>query len=242
MIIKTRGIVFRAIKYSESSLITDIYTEAKGLRRYIISGVRSKKARTKASLLQVMSLVDMVAYDREDRDLNRVKEIKAAHVYRNLPFEIRRGAVGLFIAEVARKTIRESEENPKLFQFLYDTFTYLDQTSHSVSNLHLTFLLDLSTFLGFLPGGHYDEDHQIFDLQEGLFVREAPNHIYYLKDKESALLWAFMQTSMAEAHTISVERLPRQQLVQNLLDYFRLHLENFPEINAHQVLKEVLEG
>ena len=117
MLIKTRGIVFRAVKYSETSFILDIYTEEKGLRTYIVSGVRQKNARVKPSLLQLMTLVEMVVYHRDDKSMTRIKEIKAAHIYHSIPFDIRKGAIGMFMIEVARKTIRESEENRALFQF-----------------------------------------------------------------------------------------------------------------------------
>ena len=52
MLIATRGIVFRTIKYSESSIIADIYTEARGLQSYYINGIRSEKAKLKAGLLR----------------------------------------------------------------------------------------------------------------------------------------------------------------------------------------------
>ena len=64
MLIKTRGIIFKALKYSETSLILDIYTEEKGLRNYIISGVRNKKSKLKTGLLQPTMLVEMVAYEK----------------------------------------------------------------------------------------------------------------------------------------------------------------------------------
>ena len=93
MLIKTQGIIFHTKKYSESSLIVDIYTQEKGLRSYIISGVRSKKSKVSASLVQIMSLVDLVVYHRDDRDLTRIKEIKPAHVYQSLPFDVRKSAL-----------------------------------------------------------------------------------------------------------------------------------------------------
>ena len=68
MLIKTQGIVFKSIKYRETSVISDIYTREKGLRDYIFRGVRSKRAKVKASLLQVMSVVDMVAYERTEKN------------------------------------------------------------------------------------------------------------------------------------------------------------------------------
>ena len=162
MLIKTRGIIFRSIKYSETSIITDIYTEEKGLRSFIISGVRSKKAKVSASLLQVMTLVDLVAYFREDKDLHRIKEINVEYVYISLPFDIVKGAVGLFMVELARKTIKESEENHKLFTFLFEAFRLLDTTENPVSNFHLSFMVELSGFLGFMPSGEYSEKSPFF--------------------------------------------------------------------------------
>ena len=63
MIIKTRGILLKTTKYSETSLICKILTEERGLKSYIISGVRKKKGKTSAGLLQVMSILDLVVYD-----------------------------------------------------------------------------------------------------------------------------------------------------------------------------------
>ncbi len=240
MTIKTRGIVFRAIKYGETSLIVDIYTEEKGLRKYIINGVRSRKAKTKASLLQVMSIIDMVAFDREDRDLNRIQELKSGFIYQGIPFNVIKGAIGLFIAEVARKTIREKEENPALFQFLFEVFTFLDRTKDSPANLHIFFLLGLSSFLGFIPGGDYAEETPYFDLKEGVFT-EQEGHAHCLNEHFSALLYQFLETPMEACHHIKMNRAERKALLQDVLSYFQLHIDHFPTINAHLVLQEVLE-
>ena len=242
MLIKTRGIIFRAIKYSETSIIADIFTEEKGLRSFIISGVRSKKAKVSASILQVMTLVDLVAYFRDDRDLHRIKEIKVEQVYTSLPFDIVKGAVGLFMVELARKTIQESEENRKLFTFLFESFRLLDTTEKSVANLHLSFMIELSAFLGFLPGGDYVGETSIFDLKEGLFIDERPQHFHYLNKNQSELLNRFLNIAIWESHTIKIDRINRKELLNNLLLFYGLHIENFQKINAHQILEEVLEG
>ena len=180
MLIKTRGIVFKSIKYSETSLIVDIYTEEKGLRKYLISGVRSKKAKTSAGLFQVMSLVDLVAYHRDDKDLTRIKEIKPSYVYQNIPFNLKRGAIGMFMAEIAQKSIRETEENPELFDFLFNSFRYLDQTKAPVANIHLHFLLELTLFLGIILSGYYHPSSLFFDLKECCYMAAPPHHTNYL--------------------------------------------------------------
>lgn len=238
--IKTRGIVLKSIKYSETSVIVDIYTEERGLRKYIMNGVRRKKSRVRASLLQVMSLVDIVAYDRNDRDLNYIKEIQPAYVYQSIPFQVRKGAIGLFLAEVARKTIQGAEENPSLFNFLLDTFRYLDETTQPIGNIHLHFLLELSGFLGFLPGGEWSTDTPYFDMQEGIFVTIVPGHTFYLDENFGQLLHGLLQQNIRTCHEVQMDAQKRRMLLQHLLDFYRLHLEYLPEIHAHQILQEVL--
>lgn len=239
MLLKTRGIVFRAIKYSETSLIVDMYTEERGLRKYIISGVRKAKASVSAGLFQVMSLVEIVGYERAGKDLNRLKEIRPAYIFESIPFNVHKGAVGLFMAEIARKTIRESEENRPLFAFFFRAFQYLDQSPHPVANLHLQFMLELSAFLGFVPGEAYSTQTPYFDLQEGVFVSEAGAHPHFVDPGQAALLHQLLQSDLEHCHEIRIGREERRRLLQSLLDYYRLHLENFPEINAHLILQEI---
>jgi DNA repair protein RecO (recombination protein O) len=240
MLIETRGIVFRSLKYSENSLIVDIYTEAKGLQSYFVNGVRSQRSRQNASVYQVMTLVDLVAGVREDRGLNKIKEIKTAFIYNSLPFDVRKSAVGMFMAEVARKTIREAESHSELFAFLYNTFLFLDQTSYPVANLHLHFLVELSGFLGFMPGGDLSEESPVFDLQEGVFCDTSPSAGYCLDLELSKAFYALLQTNYADCHNLRIPASQRRQLLSKLLDYYRLHLEHLPEIHSHQILQEVL--
>ena len=122
MLVKTKGIVFRTLKYGESSLILDIYTEELGLRSYIANGVRKSKSRQHAAHYQLMSVLDLVVYEQNNRDLNRIKEIKLDIIYERLPFEIERSSVGIFLLELCQKSIKEKEQNSKLFHFIRNWF------------------------------------------------------------------------------------------------------------------------
>lgn len=241
MIIKTRGIVLRSMKYSETSIIVDVYTEEKGLRSYIVSGVRTKNAKIKSGHLQLMSILDLVVYHRDDKDLTRTKEIKSAHVYQSIPFDVVKGAVGLFMTELAQKTIKEQEENPALFRFLFDSFVHLDSTPHPVANLHLHFLLELSVFLGFMPGEADNPETSYFDMQEGNFVEYEPIHAYFMSRELSDLVAQLLKSNREACHTIKMNKIERRQLLKHLLDFFKLHIDDFPTINAHLILEEVLD-
>lgn len=240
MLIKTRGIVLRTKKYSETSIIADIYTEEKGLRSYIISGVRSKKSRVSAGLLQIMTPVDIVAYHREGKDLTRLKEIKSHYVFQQIPFDVPRGAVGMFMVEIAQKTIRGEEPQQELFDFLLNHFIYLDETNHSFANLHLHFMVNLTEFLGFLPSDLYSSETPYFDLQEGCFQSFSPSHPHWLRPEMGAKLSQLLQLNKEACHTISFSREERKALLRSLVDYYRLHIEQFPQVYSLSILEEVL--
>jgi len=239
MLIKTRGIVFRNQKYGETSLIIDVYTEEKGLQSYMVHGVRTAKARVHASLLQVMSLVELVSDSRDDKALNHIKEIKPAYVFHSIPFDLKKGAVGLFMVEVARKSIREVEENPAMFDFLYSAFLRLDQCEGPVANFHLHFLCELTTLLGFQPDGEATTETPLFDLQEGSFVSHPPAHPHYLSEAHSLQISRLLSSDAVAATTLPLSRDDRKALLRGLIDYYRLHIEHFPVINSLQVLETV---
>lgn len=239
MIIKTKGIILRTVKYSETSIIADIYTREKGLRSYIVSGVRTQKAKVSTGLMQLMSLVDLVAYDRVDKKLNRITEIKAAHIYTSLPFDVIKASVGIFIAEVVRRGIREAEENKELFDFLFSVFQYLDETTNSYANLHLSFLIEFSYHLGFQPQADNEDVLAVFDLKEGVFTSGIVGHTQFLNEKMSQILRGVISTNWKNSHSISMTRDERRQLLNELLNYYRFHIDNFPEINSLKIIQEI---
>lgn len=230
------------MKYSETSLIVDVYTELKGLRTYIISGVRKKQSKVAAGLLQVMSLVDLVVYFREGKSMNRIKEIKAAHIYNKLPFEINRSAIGMFIIELTRKTIRESEENEDLFNFLFDTLILLDQTEQKTSNLHLAFMIGLSAYLGFQPTLNDFGENTFLDLQEGIFTDDEPFHQYFLPPDSNEKFKELLSNSIAGSYKVQLTRAERKKLLDHLITFYKLHVESFDELNTHLILEKVLNS
>jgi DNA repair protein RecO (recombination protein O) len=251
MVIKTRGIVLRAIKYSETSVITDIFTEQFGLRSYIISGVRTSKSKVAAGLLQVMSLVEIVAYEKAEK-LNRLTEIRAAHVYATLPFEMHRMSVGLFMAEVARRTIKGSEENRPLFDFLFDIFKFLDMTDKPVANLHLAFLVELTGHFGFRPEEneeeYYEDEELTLDLREGIFLpyyedeegEIEPLEPHFLKANLTTILRKFLKTPWHESAQIQMNRDERRALIAELLRFYQWNLADFPDIQSFKILQEIM--
>lgn len=241
MLLKTRALILRAVKYGDSSFILEMYTEARGIRSYIVSGVRKARSRTPPSLVQPMNLVDIVAYEREGKELNRLKEVRPAHVYTQIPFDVYRGSIGLFMLEMTRNSIREAEENPALFHFLFEAFRLLDTTEGPVAHFHHHFLLELTAHLGLLPAGSYTEATPLFDLKAGSFVGLHPGHTEYLDERQAELLFQLLHASPDELPGIASSRRERSQLLGELVRYYHHHIEGMREVNSLQVLRTVMD-
>jgi DNA repair protein RecO (recombination protein O) len=234
------------MKYSETSLICDIYTEERGLQAYIFSGVRTAKGNSsaKAGVLQLMTLLDMVVYHKDGTTtagtLNRVKEIKPTHVYTNLPFDMLKRSIGLFCIEIAHKTLRQPDKNLALFQFLHDFFSYLDSTTAPTVNLPLFFLIELAAYLGFAPQGEASDETPFFDMEEGFFTENITNERFCLDKNLSIQLSKLINVGISENAALSLKKDDRRLLIEKMIAYYNLHIENMPEVQSHRILREVL--
>jgi len=144
MIHKTKGIVLRSVKFGETSLVVTAYTELFGMQSYIVNGVRmaSKKGTPKAVFFQPASILDLIVYHNEFKNLQRLKEFRWAHLYQHILSDVRKNAVALFMIELLNKCLKEPEHNNELFYFIEDALLHLDEASDTVTaNFPLFFSL-----------------------------------------------------------------------------------------------------
>lgn len=236
---KTRGIVLHTIKYSETSVIAKVYTEKLGLQSYMVKGVRAAKSRSKAAMLQPLTLLDMEVSHRENKGLQYIKEFQRSFIYQSIPFDTIKSTIAFFLLEVISKTIHGHEPQEDLFEFLYDSLCALDQTEKVNPNFHLIFLLHFSRYLGFAPHGNYSDENCFFEMSEGVFIpQQSMQNV--MNKKESALLSDLLELNLFEPATLSINRLERKQMMKNLLKYYQFHLENF-SLKSPDILEEILE-
>jgi len=240
MLFKTNGIVFHQIKYSESSVIAKIYTELFGIQSYLIKGVRSKKSKIKSALLQHLSLVDLVVYHKEKSNIQYIKEIRSAYQFTSIPFDIRKSSITVFINEVLYKSIHEEEANQNLFDYLFNSIKLLDMTTKNFVDFHLLFTIGLTKYLGFFPRGNFSDKKTVFDLQEGFFQNAVPNHSNYLKKPLSEIFYNLLNTPIEHMDSVKISYFQRNELLNKIIEYYRLHLPAFKDIKSPDILKEVL--
>ncbi len=240
MIEKTRGIFLHAVKYSETSLIASIYTEAYGRQSFIINGVRSKNSTVRASIFQPLYLLDLEIYYKADREIHRIKNARIAFPYSTIPFDIRKSTQVLFLAEVIYKCLREEEPNIELFDFIYHALTLLDLTEAGISNFHIWFLFKLTRFLGINPSRDNAATSNFFDLQSASFVSHEPLHNQFADKHVTGLIARLFDVDSSSIEKLNYTQNERRIVLEKLLEFYRIHFGNLGEFKSLEVLKEVL--
>ncbi len=241
---KTKGIVLRAVKYGETSLVVTIFTELFGVQSYLVNGVRTstQKGTGKANLFQPSAILDLVVYHNELKHLNRIKEFKWAQLYKNIFSDVPKNAVVLFMVELLTKCLKQPEGNPELFHFTEDIFIRLDECGGAVmANLPLFFVLHLPFHFGFRIADNYSSENCFLDLQEGIFVSKQPHHPHFMEDKQAAVTSQLLKVmQVEELEDIKLNHDFRRHLLQQYEDYYRLHIPDFGTMKSLPVLREVL--
>ncbi|MCH7410149.1 DNA repair protein RecO [Belliella sp. DSM 111904] len=228
MLKKTRGIVISYIRYKETSIIVKIFTREIGLKSYIVNGVRSAKSKNKMALYQPLTLLDLVLYDKESSSLNRISEAKLSFPYRTIPFDFMKSGIAMFVAEAINKSIYENYHNEMLFDFLESALVHLDEESVKLSNFPICFLLEMSKYLGFAP-----EDGKAF-FEELTHEIKSPQTLLAEMDALGLMLQDPFDVQLQIPSTV------RKALLDHLLVFYSLHLEDHSPWNSVKVLRQMI--
>ncbi len=240
----TKGIVLRTIKYGETSVIVSIFTEAFGVQSYLVNGVRSssKKGSNKASFFQPASILELIAYHNEFKNLQRLKEFKWDYLYQHVFSDVKKNAVALFIVELLTKVLKQPEPNSELFLFAEDALRHLDNASDSATaNFPLFFALQLSYFLGFSISDSYSEKKTYLDLQEGMFTSSQPRHPHYIQDEDAEAVSELLKARHPrELEQIRLNQEMRRRIIYALEQFYVFHVSDFGTMKTVPVLKEIM--
>lgn len=239
MIQKTRGLVIHTIKYTDNSVISHIYTEDFGRQVFLIKGARGKRSSAKINLLQHLSILEMEAYIKQNRDMQSIKEIRLHEPFCSIPYDPSKNAIGLFVSEILYKTLQEQESNPPLFEYLINSIKMLDLAGKGFANFHLLFLIGFSKYLGFYPRNNYSSPKEYFDIVNARFTGREPLSPHYISPPASHHLHTLMECTFEEMDSIRLTGAMRNILLEGILDYYRYHVAGMGQVKSFPVLREI---
>ena len=236
MLVKTNAIVLSSIKYRDADLIVKCYTRALGNVSFMVKGVlKSKRGKFKPAMFQALSLIDIELQYRQKGQLEYFKDIQIAQHLNSLQSNIYKSSIAMFLAEILKSVIVEEEQNEKLFDFIKKNILKLENATN-YANFHLSFLLKLTSFLGFYPHKPEHEYDIHFNLREGFF---EPKESSYSMTVEHSLLLKKMLQAKAKIETLKLSKVQRQDMLKLMLSFYELHIESFKRPKSLEVFESI---
>jgi len=238
----TQGIVLQQIKYGDTSLICQIYTEEFGRKSFLFKGIRSKKSKIHPNILQALSIVNLEVYLKKNHGISLVKEASPGIIFSHFPYDINKSAQAMFIAEVLNICVKEEEANSVLYAFVRNSIEYFDLVEDGAANFHILFLVKLSKHLGFYPSAKLNAEEAVFDMKEGIYKDKFVLHPDYMDVQNSELLDRIQNSNYEQLSGLLLSQSKRNELLDNILKFYSMHVEGISRLKSFGVLKEVFGG
>ena len=239
MQVTTKAIILSSLKYGDTSLIVKAFTQSDGLKSYLLKGVlASKRGKLKAAHFQCLTQLELTANHKNKGTLETIREARVIHPYKTLHTSIVKNSLVLFLAEMLGNSIQEEEQDENLYNYLENSFKWLDANT-SIANFHLLFLLNLTKFLGFYPEEPSGEE-AYFDLLEGQFVT-VPTLNPLIENESIVYFKKFLGINFDGLHGMKTAKGIRESLLQSVILYFELHLHGFRKPRSLAVLNAVFD-
>jgi len=239
MIVTTHAIVLRSIKYNDTRVIAEMLTERFGRVSCVCTPSSSARALVKKLHLQPLTMLEISLSYRAKTDLQKLKSSRIEFSYSSMLFDERKLPVALFLSEFLYYATRLEQTNEPLFQFLTSSLQWFDAAQTSFANFHLVLMMHLSRFIGFFPNVDDYETGDYFDLLNGSFTPFRPTHDHFVVPEEAAHIGNLMRMGFESMHLFQLSRAQRNRCVEVILEYYKLHVPNFPDLRSLAVVQQL---
>lgn len=239
MLHNTLGIVLNTINYNDKYFLVKIYTRDFGSATYSVPKNHTKSSNVKRMLFQPLAVLRLIVDHQNNKDIHRIKDATVEdHTYQ-ISTDMSKTAIAFFLSEFLSKVLKEPNRDNHLFDFIRDSIALLECKQRNIANFHLVFLLRLSYFLGFYPNFDTYKHNSFFDMQNGEFVSLRSIHNNILTAEESKIVALVGRMNFRNMECFKFNRQQRNELIQKILFYYKIHTSNSLELKTLDVLQEL---
>lgn len=235
---KLTGIVLNTIKYNDKHNIVRIYTDSRGITSFLVRQGHTPAARMRAAMLMPLSLVEFEANFTAGHDLGTMHDLRRSHALSSIYSDPYKNAIAFFVSELLLHTIQEQEANAVLFRFIEQSVLTLDSAQRGIANFHLCFLYRLGALVGIQPDDGSYRDGYWFDMDGGVFTPGRPMR-NGLEPQKAAFLHIMSRMTPDNMHLFALNRNQRNEILDTMLAYYRLHNSTLGTLKSPDVLKQI---
>lgn len=202
------------------------------------SGLSNKKSKLKSALFIPLSIIEISTIHQPGKSIQQFKDVTIEHPLNGISNDPVKNAIALFLTELLYKTLGRPEADEPVFDFIKQAIQLLDELEEGVANFHLLFMIKLTKYLGFAPNTQGDHAYH-FDLLNGVLQDRKPMHAHFMNMETTQSFTKLLQSDFIKMHEIQLSRTKRNELLEGLIEYYKLHMPDFHGLNSTTILHEL---
>ena len=236
---KIQGVVLGTVKYSDKHNIVRVYTRQRGLMAFAVPHGRSATARQLGAALMPLSLIDAEARIMPGRELSTLRDTRRSAPLSAIYAHPIKNAIALYVCELLTHAIQEHEQNHLLYDYIEQCVMILESATQGVANFHICFTYHLGILLGIQPDTATWHEGWWFDMQGGVFRPTPSGGSHWLRPDEARVIWLLSRMTFANMHHFKFDRNQRNQVLDVMLTYLRLHQSTLGTLRSPDVLRQL---
>jgi len=215
---KLQIVVLHTIKYRDSALIVQGYSNLCGRQSYIIRTGKSRSKQAVLSQLHPLNIIDAELVPGGKGEMGNIKEFCPAYRLPEIRCNMNKCAIAMFISELIYRTIKEVEPNKELYNFIRSSVLTLESLVSGYANFHPWFVVEMCKKTGYDPR-----------LSETAF-----------SERSSEIMATILNVDPAKLSSFRISGNERYIFIKDMLAYLSHHIGYPVEVNSLEVLHQVL--
>ena len=232
------AVILGTIQVKDNNNIVKMFTKSNGLQSVYLAA-KTKKKNAKNAVLQPLSICQVKYSKNKNSSITSLNEATIDVPLFNIQMDIFKSTVALFIADFLFEVLPQDTED-NFFDFIKNSIQIFNEIEDGISNYHLVFLIKTTQWLGIKPSLK-KEFNNYFDLKEGEFLSQQPNHSFYLSIEETKIIKRLLLVEWSHIAEIKINRKLRRKLLNTIIHYYIFHVPGFKKPKALTILEEVFD-
>lgn len=232
-----KAVVLSVVNYSDSGCMVNLFTDELG---YVTASVKvGKRSAVRNSHLQPLSLLNVQLKGKPSQPIMRFSECVALPenaLFAESPLKI---FVLQFLAEVLNALLRNVQADEALFDYIFTSLLHFAKMPRGIASFHLVFLVKLSRILGVFPNLENFSSGCFFDLTDACFTKNTVSSHLILNSVQTLNFVNLLRADFDTLYLFDYSRSERNEILDYILVYFKMHTASFPEIKSLAVLREL---
>lgn len=236
---KLEGIVINVIKYNDKHNIAHIYTDKLGMLPFLVRQGTTHASRMRNAMFMPLSLIGFEARLQPGRELGTLHDVRRTAMLMSIYSDPMKNAVAMFVSELLSHTIQEQEQNMVLYSYIKSCILRLEESRASIANFHICFLYQLGQFIGIQPDIDSYHEGYWFNMSEGVYTQHPHAGAKMLPPSQAQVLPLLSRMTFDNMHHFKFTRDQRNEMLEIILGYYRLHHSTLGTLRSPEVLKQL---